>query len=88
MTAVTLDTARDTLADLIAKAWSDHQPVLITSDTSKPAVLVALDDFEPKHEIDADTYLRRSPENVSRINASIAQLNAGKGVVRDIDLDA
>jgi antitoxin YefM len=85
MTTVTLDAAKETLGDLMSKAWENHKPVLITSDTSRPVVLVALDDFESPAEMDADTYLRRSPANVLRMKQSIAQLQAGNGIVKTLE---
>jgi antitoxin YefM len=84
MTTVTLDAAKERLGDLMSKAWEDHKPVLITSDTSRPVVLVPLDDFESPEKMDADTYLRRSPENVHRINEAISDLKMGKVVVKTI----
>jgi antitoxin YefM len=84
MTTVTLDAAKESLGDLVSKAWEDHKPVLITSDTSRPVVLVPLDDFESPEKMDADTYLRRSLENAKRIDQAMADLKAGKVVVKTI----
>ena len=85
MTAVTLDKAKESLGDLITQVWKDHAPVLITTDMGHPAVLVSLDDYQASDEMNADTYLRRSAENVRRINESLTQSKAGKIVVKTME---
>ena len=85
MTAVTYKTARENLAKLIAKVWDDRAPVIIATDDNKPVVLVALDDYDLRLEESADAHLRRSPENMRRINDGIEQLKAGKVVVKTME---
>ena len=49
--------------------------VLITRQGSEPAVMIALSEYEGMMET---LHLRRSPENARRLDAGIAQAEAGK----------
>lgn len=49
------------------------------------AVLVSLEDFA---DMDTTAYLMRDPVAKSRIDSAINQLKQGKGVEREIDLEA
>ena len=59
----------------------DHEPVIVTRANGKPVVMVSLEDWA---SMDETTYLLSSPANRSELLASIAELKAGKGVVRDL----
>ena len=43
--------------------------------------MMSLDDFEAMQETN---YLRRSPANAERLEKAIAQLEAGKGIEREL----
>ncbi len=73
---------RKTLAATLDQVVADHAPVLITREGGKPAaVLISLEDYTSMEET---TYLTKSPENRRRLLEAIAELDAGKGVVRDL----
>jgi antitoxin YefM len=73
---------RKNLAATLDQVTDDHTPVLITREGGKPAaVLISLEDYTSMEETN---YLLRSPENRRRLLESIAELDVGKGVVRDL----
>ena len=73
---------RKNLATSLDKVHDDHQPLVITRDSGKPAaVLMSLEDFE---SYEATMYLMRSPANAARLNKSITQLNKTGGRVRKL----
>ena len=73
---------RKNLATSLDKVHDDHQPMVITRDSGKPAaVLMSLEDFE---SYEATMYLMRSPANAARLNKSITQLNKTGGRVRKL----
>ena len=67
------------------RVCSDHTPVIITRNRDQSVVMLSLADFESLEET---AYLMRSPANAKRLLEAIHALESGKGVVRDIDLDA
>lgn len=54
---------------------------MITRAGHEPVVIVSLDDYQSLKEA---AYLLRSPENARRLLASIARLEGGAGVERDL----
>ena len=66
---------RKQLAATLDKVNDDHKPVLITRQNGKPAVVISLEDFQAYEET---AYLMASPKNAERLNAAIAQVEAGK----------
>jgi antitoxin YefM len=74
---------RKTLAATLDQVTADHAPVLITREGGKPpAVLISLEDYTSMEET---TYLLKSPRNREDLLASIAELDAGLGVVRKLE---
>ncbi|WP_296574536.1 type II toxin-antitoxin system Phd/YefM family antitoxin [Phreatobacter sp.] len=74
---------RKTLAATLDQVTADHAPVLITREGGKPpAVLISLEDYTSMEET---TYLLKSPRNREELLASIAELDAGLGVVRKLE---
>ena len=72
---------RANLAKTMAKVCDDHAPVIITRKSESPVVMMSLDDYEAMQET---TYLLRSPANAMALLESIAELEAGNGVERDL----
>jgi antitoxin YefM len=72
---------RQNLAMVMDQVNDDHTPMLITRQSAKPAVLMSYEDYQG---IEETLYLLSSPENAKRLRASIIELNAGKGVKRDL----
>jgi antitoxin YefM len=85
MNAITYTAARENLASTMDKVCNDHTPVIITRNRDQSVVMLSLEDFESLEET---AYLIRSPANAKRLLESIHALESGKGVVRDIKLDA
>ena len=85
MTAISYTAARENLAATMDKVCDDHAPVIITRDREQAVVLMSLADYEALEET---ACLLKNPKNARRIMSAIAQLDAGKGVVRAVDLKA
>ena len=85
MTAISYTAARENLASTMNKVCDDHAPIIITRNRDQAVVMISLEDFEALEET---AYLLKSPKNAKRIMSAIAQLDAGKGVRRTVDLEA
>ena len=85
MTAISYTAARENLAATMDKVCDDHAPIVITRNREQAVVMMSLADYEALEET---AYLLKSPKNAKRIMSAIAQLDAGKGVVRAVDLKA
>jgi antitoxin YefM len=72
---------RANLSAIMDQVNDDHEPVIVTRATGKPVVMVSLEDWA---SMDETTYLLASPANRRELLASIADLNAGKAVARDL----
>ncbi|WP_250893526.1 type II toxin-antitoxin system Phd/YefM family antitoxin [Croceibacterium selenioxidans] len=73
--------ARENLKSVIDKVVADHAPIAITRQRGEGAVLVSESDWA---SIEETMYLLRSPANARELLASIAELDAGKGVEREL----
>jgi antitoxin YefM len=85
MTAISYTAARENLAATMDKVCDDHAPIVITRNREQAVVMMSLADYEALEET---AYLLKSPKNAKRIMSAIAQLDAGKGVARAVDLSA
>ena len=85
MNAISYTAARENLASTMNKVCEDHAPIIITRNRDQAVVMMSLQDYEALEET---AYLLKNPKNAKRIMSAIAQLDAGKGVARAIDLDA
>jgi antitoxin YefM len=81
MEAITYTTARQNLAKTMDKVCSDRTPVIVTRNASKSVVIMSLEDFEALEET---AYLLRSPKNTRRLIESIAQLEKGAGIEKEL----
>ncbi|MFN7856077.1 MAG: type II toxin-antitoxin system Phd/YefM family antitoxin [Acidovorax sp.] len=81
MDAITYSSARANLASTMDRVCSDHEPLIITRNGEKAVVMLSLEDYKALEET---AYLLRSPANARRLLSSIAQLNAGKGALREL----
>jgi antitoxin YefM len=81
MEAITYTTARQNLAKTMDKVCSDRTPVIVTRKSSNSVVIMSLEDFEALEET---AYLLRSPKNMRRLIESIAQLENGTGVEKEL----
>jgi len=81
MDAISYSAARANLAKTMEKVCDDHAPVIITRKSESPVVMVSLADYQAMEET---AYLLRSPANARRLLESIAELEAGQGIERDL----
>jgi antitoxin YefM len=72
---------RANLSSVMDQVNDDHEPVIVTRAKGKPVVMVSLEDWA---SMDETTYLLASPANRAELMASIAELDAGKVVARDL----
>lgn len=69
------------LSAVMDQVNDDHEPVIVTRAKGKPVVMVSMEDWASMEET---TYLLASPANRAELMASIAELNDGKVVARDL----
>jgi antitoxin YefM len=81
MDAITYTTARANLATTMDRVCSDHEALIITRNGEQSVVMLSLEDFKALEET---AYLLRTPANAKRLLSAIAQLNACKGVERNL----
>jgi antitoxin YefM len=81
MKAISYSEARENLKSVIDRVVADRDPIAITRQRGEGAVLVSESDWA---SIEETLYLLRSPANARELLASIADLDAGKGVERDL----
>ncbi|MCD6295514.1 MAG: type II toxin-antitoxin system prevent-host-death family antitoxin, partial [Deltaproteobacteria bacterium] len=63
------------------KVCNDHSPIIVTRKSSNSVVIMSLEDYESLEET---AYLLRSPKNAKRLLESIAQLENGKGLEKEL----
>jgi antitoxin YefM len=85
MNAISYTAARENLASTMDRVCNDHTPVIITRNRNQSVVMLSLEDFESLEET---AYLMRCPANAKRLLEAIHALETGKGIVRDLDLNA
>ncbi|MCF6280753.1 MAG: type II toxin-antitoxin system prevent-host-death family antitoxin [Candidatus Polarisedimenticolaceae bacterium] len=81
MDAISYTVARANLAKTMEKVCNDHEPIIITRKRESPVVMIYLEDYQAMEET---TCLMRSPANARQLLESIAELEAGKGVEREL----
>jgi antitoxin YefM len=81
MDAITYSHARGHLAKMMEKVCDDHAPVIITRQHQRSVVMISLEDYQALEET---AYLLRSPKNARRLLESIAELETGGGLEREL----
>ena len=81
MKVVTYSDLRKNLATVLDGVIDDHSPVLVTRQNNQTAVLISLDDFNAYEET---AHLLKTPVNAKRLRDSIAQIEAGKTINREL----
>lgn len=81
MDTITYSDARSKLAKTMEKVCDDHSPIIITRKNSPSVVMMSLEDFSAMEET---TYLLRSPKNARKLLESIAELESGSGIEREL----
>lgn len=83
MDAVTYSSARANLASTMDRVCNDHEALIITRNGEQSVVMLSLEDYNALEET---AYLLRNPTNAKRLLSAIGQLNAGKGMERELAL--
>ena len=81
MDALTYSQARRNLAKTMDQVCDDHAPIIITRKNRRSVVMTSLEDYQALEET---AYLLRSPKNARRLLESIAELQAGGGIEREL----
>lgn len=81
MDAITYTAARANLARTMSRVCDDHEALIITRNKEQSVVMLSLEDYKALEET---AYLLRTPANARCLLSSVAQLNAGKGVEREM----
>lgn len=82
MKTASVSALRRNLAATLDQVVENHEPLVVTRDGGKPAVVIlSLEDFASYEETD---YLLKNPANASRLKAAIKSLASGRGTERDL----
>ncbi|MHB1184104.1 MAG: type II toxin-antitoxin system Phd/YefM family antitoxin [Desulfobulbia bacterium] len=80
MNTITYTAARSNLAQTMKNVCADHEPVIITRK-DEAVVMLSLEDYKSLEET---AYLLRSPKSAKRLLESVAELEGGKGMEREL----
>ena len=80
MDVLSLADLRQDLQGIMDKVVNDHAPVAVARQGAEAVVLVSLADWNAMEET---TRLLQSSRNARRLQAAIAELNAGKHATHD-----
>jgi antitoxin YefM len=81
MLVETFTNARNNLKAVLDRVVADHAPVKISRQRGEGVVIISESDWE---SIEETLYLLSSPRNAARLAESIAELDAGRGQVREL----
>jgi antitoxin YefM len=81
MDAITYTTARAQLASNMNRVCENHEPLIITRNREQSVVMLSLEDYQALEET---AYLLRSPTNAKRLLDAVIELNAGKGLEKEL----
>ena len=81
MDAISYTAVRANLSKTMERVCNDHAPIIITRKRESPVVMLSLEDYQAMVET---TYLLRSPANARNLLESIAALEEGKGIEREL----
>jgi antitoxin YefM len=81
MNALTYSQARSNLAKTMDKVCDDHSPIIVTRKNQRSVVMISLEDYQSLEET---AYLLRSPKNARRLLESVAELESGGGIEREL----
>ena len=72
---------RQNLASTFDAVVNDCMPIIVTRQNKEPVVIISLKDYRAMEET---AYLLQSEANAKRLNRSIAQLEAGLGMQKEL----
>ncbi len=73
---------RANLSAVMDRVNDDHEPVIVHRAKGKPVVMVSLEDWASMEET---TYLLSNPANRAHLMESLADAQAGRGVVKTME---
>jgi antitoxin YefM len=81
MDAIAYTTAAQNLAETFDRVCADHETIIVTREAQESVVIMSLADY---NSLEETAFLLRSPKNAQRLLASIAELEAGHGMEREL----
>lgn len=81
MDSITYSSLRQNLAEALDKVNDDHQPLLITRQNGKAAVLLSLEDFKSYQET---AYHLSHPTHAQRLLRAVTAARAGRSKDRKL----
>lgn len=81
MDTISYTALRANLASVMDRVCNDHEALIITRNGKQSVVMLSLEDYKALEET---AYLLRTPANAKRLLSAAAQLNAGKGIEREL----
>ena len=81
MNAMSYTQAHAQFGKIIDQVCQDHVPLIITRPNNQAVVMISLEDYQAMEETN---YLLSSPTNAKRLLESVAQLEGGKGLVKEL----
>lgn len=81
MDVLTFTDTRQNLKDVMDRVVEDHTPIVVTRQKAESVVMVSLSDWNAMEET---ARLLSSPKNAARLAEAMAQLDAGRGVEREL----
>jgi len=81
MDAISYTAVRANLSKMMEQVCNDHAPIIITRKRESPVVMLSLEDYQAMEET---AYLLRSPANARDLLESIAALEEGEGLKREL----
>ncbi|MDB9311858.1 type II toxin-antitoxin system prevent-host-death family antitoxin [Spirulina sp. CS-785/01] len=80
-TLINHDINPQTLEQIMDQVCHDNNPVIVTRNDKSSVVIMSLEDYQSFQET---AYLLSSSKNAKRLFESIAELEAGQGVEREL----
>ncbi len=81
MKTINFSQTRQNLASILDAVVDDCTPVAVTRQKKESVVIISMKDYRALEET---AYLMQSEANAQRLNRSIAQLEAGLGIQREL----
>lgn len=81
MKTISYTESRARYAEVLDGVVNDREEVIVTRSGHESVVIVSLDDYESLRET---SYLMRSPANARRLLDAMENLEAGRGVTREL----
>lgn len=81
MDITTYTSLRRNLARIMDQVCDDREPITVTRSNARPVVILSLEDYKALEET---AYLLRSPKNRQRLLESVAELESGEGLEKEL----